>query len=100
MFRCATTYIMMYRCSTQGHDLQADVPRGGLRRQFAVPVLRRHVEVSHCLKKCIKHMKHRNKYLSEIIKRHNICKNELMKAHDPHTWYGKNGKELWIDDLP
>ena len=21
-----------------------------------------------------------------------------MKAHDPHTWYGKNGKELWIDD--
>ena len=45
-----------------------------------------------------KHMKHRNKYLSEIVKRHNICKNELMKAHDPHTWYGKNGKELWIDD--
>ena len=47
MFRCAITYIMMFRCATQGHDLQADVPRGGLRRQFAVPVLRRHVEVSH-----------------------------------------------------
>ena len=43
-------------------------------------------------------MKTRNKFLSEIIKRHNICKSELKKAHNPHTWYGKNGQDPWVDD--